>query len=205
MRIFGYDVSNRVLISNAVAAGGLLIIVPSVMYSVYNSGCGNIVYNLVPEFNAATFSCQYLEGEFSKYCPTGLPSMFDMCMEGFQSGYQLVSDGIQNFVPSLLNQTVCNNYFGHNSSLQTCYDSLNAECWSGAWVGFSWQKSALSVIGNVTNAVRNNCQSVASYASGAVAGLTLFAGAVSLGVNALLGCRKESTAEADGERQHLRL
>lgn len=190
MKILGYEVSNKTIIVNGIIVAGMLIVLPPVIYSIYNANCGNITYDTTAPLDAATQLCDYLQDRFSSLCPSGFPSLFDMCVEGFQEGFQAVSQGVQNFVPSVLNETVCNNYFGNNHTLTPCYDALDDECWKGAFAGFSWKESAVALVNNLNSAISNHCEHAASLGAGALAGLTLFAGAVTVGVNALLGRQK---------------
>jgi hypothetical protein len=202
MKMRGYEINKKTLIVNLALAGGVLVVVTPAAFFAYKAACGDLSYTTLSEFDARLLSCEYLKGVVSQYCPPGFPSDFDMCTAGFRDGFTLVSQGVRRFIPASLKDTVCNNVFGHNSTLQACYDSLDRQCWSAAWTGFSWAKSAVSAVSTVTSAVKSNCTSAAALTSGLLAGITLFTGLVATGANTILSCKKrginsDEAVEAD--------
>jgi hypothetical protein len=165
------------------------------VYAVGNSGCSGIDHSLAT-IGADFFSCSYLSGLFANICPTGFPPLSSLCLAGFRQGVNLAAQGVTTFVPALYNQTICNNHFGFNSTLQACYDTLNAECWSGAWGGFGWETSARAAL----NLVASKCQTTVGYAAAAATGLTLFAGLARSGVSALLSrCQQKPSDSRKNE------
>lgn len=184
MFTFNYNVDRKKLMWNGLLTSASVIVLSTVTYTVVNNNCGT-TYQILDESGASDLSCKYLEGIYSNVCPQGVgfPPLIELCKQGFQSGYTLVGQGVQQFVPAVWNTTydTCNDYFGDNSTLLNCYQSLTDQCWSGAWVGFSWEKSAALV----QEAATDTCKKIASNSAWAVAGLTFFSGLVSTGINAV--------------------
>ena len=198
MQIFGYEVDGkRVLIG-----GGVIVIMTGVtaaiIYHAVDSACyaGSVSLPTIQGQSA----CELLRGTFADPCPAGFPSLYDLCVVGFRQGANLVVRGVE-FVPSLVNNTVCNNHFGFNSTLQACYDVLNDECWRSASGGFVWQ-TTVNAFSNATatlaSAFNNTCHYTAAITAGAAAGLTLFTGLAKAGATTLLSyCNQKKSAHLE--------
>lgn len=179
-----YKLDKKILLWNGLLSGASVVALSTITYALINNQC-NTTNQAMNESDAADLSCHYLEGMYSNLCPQGVgfPPFSELCKQGFQSGYALAGQGVQQFIPAVWNTTydTCNDYFGDNSTLLNCYQSLTNECWSGAWVGFSWEKSATLV----QEAATETCKKIATTSAWAVAGLTFFSGLVSTGMNAI--------------------
>lgn len=197
MKVLGYEVGKRTLLVNGCLIAGAMVVIPSVVYSVANSGCGEDS----SAFNSGIFSCNYLGNMGSSFCPAGFPNLFDLCVQGFRGGFELATQGVESFSPTVFNQTyqVCNNFFGNNVTAD-CTNSLNDQCMQGAEVGFAWEKSAMMT----NDATSSACSHAASNAGGAAAGLTLLAGLFGMAANAVLN-RQHAEQRYDrlGETQPL--
>ena len=192
MKIFGYEINKQTAWNSGLTAAALIVL-PSVVYSVVSGQCG-AGDSSVTMSGSDSFSCQYLNGVFSPFCPAGFPSKFDLCLEGFRNGFALAQNGVAYFNPAAWNQTygTCNEDFGPGATA-ACTNDLTNECWSGAWVGFSWARSAVLMAQHLAVEVTSSCKNAASHAAGAAAGLTFFAGLVGIAVNAKLNPQTEDS------------
>jgi|SaaInl4_135m_RNA_FD_contig_81_665994_length_2119_multi_4_in_0_out_0_4 hypothetical protein len=175
MKVRGYTVDVK---SVAISSGifvAMAVVNGAAIYTIVKLGCG-VVDKSVLSDGSEYFSCDYLKNTLADSCPSGFPTTYQLCLSGFRSGVDLVSRGITEFIPAQFTQTVCNNHFGHNSSLLACYDNLNDECWSGAWGGFGWKMTVNAISTALTSELASECAKTAAYAAATGAGLTLFTG-----------------------------